>query len=930
MHPQRGDYILAGCLGVSFDESNITRDTWDAIGPKTWKSFCRKHPLDRCSDSPTQHEDDSVSADVQEHLIRLQRFHLAFILFKERWADLEFCVNEDGSHGILRVYLLPDDAYRGVIDRTNMGLRKARHRLLHLLDYSKSAWKAKSAAFADILNPLRDERASGDGKESLLEVFNNIPSPSPEIGQVSDVYSQDAMNDVLGSSVPGLITELYPYQRRSIAVMVQKEAEPGKVADPRLVAMNGQDGTQWYADPVVGTILKEPRYYDGIPGGILAEEMGAGKTIICLALILATKNLPTRPPELYRGSHLPKRRKMVSLADMAASCATRNAVPWKSYFETWRRQIGYEFDRCEAALKRNRGYYFRPPPKLRRTGRHPVRDLTPTKIYLSDATVVIVPNNLLSQWKQEIAKHTTGLRVSIVAKNETVPCLKDLLDLDILLFSQSRFEQLVKQNGGYDDAALSVVHFKRCIVDEGHKLGNSKIGRKSNLLIGLDGMNFSSRWIVTGTPSHGLFGVDNRTTTGGLTSVTEKQTLETSVEMEKKDLERLGSITSLYLKSRPWANTATENEDTRSDWGTYLLLPRHNRNSHGRWDCLKATLNSLIIRHRLSEVGDLLPPVNEKIIVLEGSFQDRLSLNLFAMMIIFNSVQSQRTDLDYFFHPRQRKSLLEIVYNLKQSSFFGGSFFTSGEIEKSVETAEKFLEEGKVLISDEDRCHLQQAIKLGKIAMDDKLRNLSNRYHEMPVWVHGPLGNAGYAWSLDGEGGDTICTSASMLLSLQRLLAKNAHDPESLNSLLNGGLIQEGLVERGKILAAQTSDKASDGKEKKKSTTLAGNTKLGEDIRRRKVRSQAVAVTPIEAFPTTALPPALQHTNLVSTVSAKLSYLIDSVVQHQADEKIIIFYENENVAFYLASVLDVVCTQHMCLSRLKRCVLTSSSFKFSI
>jgi hypothetical protein len=52
------------------------------------------------------------------------------------------------------------------------------------------------------------------------------------------------------------------------------------------------------------------------------------------------------------------------------------------------------------------------------------------------------------------------------------------------------------------------------------------------------------------------------------------------------------------------------------------------------------------------------------------------------MMIIFNSVQSQRTDQDYFFHLRQRKALMQLVNNLKQASFFGGVFYSTEDIRK--------------------------------------------------------------------------------------------------------------------------------------------------------------------------------------------------------------------------------------------------------
>ena len=71
----------------------------------------------------------------------------------------------------------------------------------------------------------------------------------------------------------------------------------------------------------------------------------------------------------------------------------------------------------------------------------------------------------------------------------------------------------------------------------------------------------------------------------------------------------------------------------------------------------------------------------------------------------------------------------------------------------------------------------------------------------------------------------------------------------------------------------------------------------------------------------------LQLTTIISTVSAKLSYLIDSISQHQEQEKIIVFYENENVAWYLASMLDVVSIPNE--PRVDRQRLRANSFKYN-
>jgi hypothetical protein len=906
-------YIPAGCTRISKAQVNLDEASWSSEELQKWNSFQLQDgdlpPRPRYS---PDEESICLRSDLQILLLQATGMNSYARLFRAQWIKLEFKVI-DAAHqqGILRVYLLPDDVHRRTVDRSDPRLKKARAQILQSLDYSRGTWNG-IATPVRLNHPIPFSIADEEpGEElSLLQLFNKIPSPNPDPESVCDRDYQDVINDILDSKITGLNTELYDYQRRSAAVMLQKEAQPSQVLDPRLLHAQDQEGSSWYLDPVAGTVLLEPRHYDGIPGGILAEEMGSGKTLICLTLILATRYLPTQPPELYSPGELPVRKQIASLADMAAACANRYAVPWKPYFDVFKASFGFDFDRCIEALEKNPGHYYVPAPEPRRGGRHPNQyPEPPTKIFLSAASVIVVPNNLMSQWLQEIKKHTTGLDVVVIAGREEVPNLEVLRKCDIILFSQSRFETLVKQFGGLSETPLSQLHFKRCIVDEGHKLGNSKIGHRSNLLIGLDALRFSSRWIVTGTPSRGLFGVDAADATSGSNDLHKTKANElniTSSTLEKEDLERIGAITALYLKARPWANTTMEVGDTTADWTTYLMLPKHNPKSRGRWGSLKTTLNSLIVRHQLAEIGNLLPPVDEKIVVLEGSYQDRLSLNIFSMMIIFNTVQSQRTDMDYFFHPKQRKNLLQIVHNLKQSSFFGGSFFTSEEIATSVKTAEEFLAEGKVPISAEDESLLREAIALGRLSVDNKLRNLSNQFHEIPVTVTDFPAKAGSAWSLDGESGDVVCTSASMLLALQKLIYNSAKEPEALNSLLNGGLMQAGLAEREKIIAAETQKNgASEGKDSK-SQILAGNTKLGDDSPR-KTRSHGVnGAKPDTKISADVFSGPLELTRIVSTASAKLSYLIDGIVKHQAQEKIIVFYENENIAWYLASMLDVV------------------------
>lgn len=913
-------YIPAGSLFITDDDLKIIRNAWGLGDELKWKWLSFENADSGGVTTGSTTEDDCIFIDPQLDLFKSSDFITTRRLLQHEWIKLEAMLVDQS--GILRVYLLPDDRLRAKIDRSVSLLNKSRQTLLQSLDYSNDAWKGGRVPTAGTQTPF--DKAEEPEGESLLTIFNHIPSPNPNPASVSNQEARVCMHNLLDSKVDGLCTTLYDYQRRSAALMLQKEAEPGVNLDPRLLSVCDQHGGVWYLDPVAGSVLSDPTYYDGVRGGILAEEMGSGKTVISLALIMATRLMQATGPAIHGIPEPRKRPKLASLMDMAASSANRNGVPWRYLMGQWSAQSGIDDENCITALDdlENSGYYNIPALELRRCGRRPSAfpARATKRVYLSGASIVIVPNNLLYQWRDEIKLHTRGLRVLTLGMQDDLPPAQEVMKYELLLFSQNRFESEVRLDNDLSASPLSEVHFRRCIVDEGHKLGNSKISNRSLLLTGIDALRVSARWIVTGTPSHGLFGVKkeegayspvdddgepSESSIAGATPTKPKGSRKgvqlTTTDMERKDLDRIGAIAALYLKARPWANTVldtVDTVDTVANWNTYLMLPKHGARSYGRQECLKSTLNSLIIRHKIDEVGELLPPVNEKIVVLDGSWYDRLSLNIFSMMVIFNAVQSQRTDMDYFFHHKQRQSLVQIVKNLKMSTFFGGSFFTTAEILKSVETAEEFLREDKVSMNAEDRALLENAMSLGRLATTDSLRHLSNIYHEMPVGVTGFPGlGSSSSWGLGGSGeGDIISTISSLLLALQKTIYGALGKAEEFNALLNGGLERKGQEERQKIELL-----AGEGVSGKKNQTLAGNTKLGDD---HVWRARIHGVNNVK--PKEELASALEPTRVTATASAKLSYLLDSIVKHQEQEKMIIFYEHENTAWYIASMLDVV------------------------
>lgn len=121
----------------------------------------------------------------------------------------------------------------------------------------------------------------------------------------SDADTQGDFNDVLQS-------ELYPFQRRAVHWMLTREGfryDAGHIQ--RLPAADiGEDfqhvveaedalGQVCYINHLQGTIQRDPPDKIRVHGGILAEEMGLGKTVELMALISANSRSSDMPHEVY-------------------------------------------------------------------------------------------------------------------------------------------------------------------------------------------------------------------------------------------------------------------------------------------------------------------------------------------------------------------------------------------------------------------------------------------------------------------------------------------------------------------------------------------------------------------------------------------------------------------------------------------------------
>ena len=214
-------------------------------------------------------------------------FLSARILANANWARV-FARKHQRNRDLatIRVYVLPDDVGRRYFNRDHGNLRNYLIRLLDDLDTSPLSWEGRNQS-EDLLECYTKESSNDD---SLFYLFNTVPSPVTRPPPVSCPISNEAIQSVLEcEELRGLSTKLYPYQRRTVASMVKREVQPERTLDPRFQSLKGPTGQVFYYDRETGVLLRDQRTYDEARGGILGESMGLGKTLICLATVIATK-----------------------------------------------------------------------------------------------------------------------------------------------------------------------------------------------------------------------------------------------------------------------------------------------------------------------------------------------------------------------------------------------------------------------------------------------------------------------------------------------------------------------------------------------------------------------------------------------------------------------------------------------------------------
>lgn len=509
---------------------------------------------------------------------------------------------------------------------------------------------------------------------------------------------------------------------------------------------------------------------------------------------------------------------------------------------------------------------------------------------------------------------------------------------------------------------LMEVHFLRIIMDEGHEFSSS--GHRSSVYWALQKLCVDRKWIVSGTPASGLLGVEVGTATfetshsaadgrGSTNSdLLEARRNESALIQERKDLEKLGVIVAGFLQIKPWANSK---EHDPASWSKYIMPYSDGRR---KVRSLKTLLDSLVVRHRIEDIeADIqLPPLHNRVVYLQPSWHDKLSLNLFILTLTANAVTSERVDEDYMFHTKNRGALNKLINNLRQSGFYWTSF-SPGDIAKTLKVSRAYLEKQSRLGSvckEVDRLLLEHAIEVGEIALESPSWRSFADLHEMGMFVERFPENARDAWSLVQRTGEPLLIGATQLSKAQSWVNAHLYMSNPSDGLAGVGTatmqktwheVQQQAVQ---IFPADPhdgdeSDARAKPRKKSKSRTngvpkltekqTMSRAKAGPTTRKTKntqfdatdsskptglkAAPKSALKSSLKSFPkeetTDPFPPdsPLAKSTISGTASAKLSYLLDRVVALHQQEKILIFYEGDHIAYYIAQALDLIDVRYL-------------------
>ena len=361
---------------------------------------------------------------------------------------------------------------------------------------------------------------------------------------------------------------------------------------------------------------------------------------------------------------------------------------------------------------------------------------------------------------------------------------------------------------------------------------------------------------------------------------------------------------------------------------------------------LRTLLQSLVVRHRIEDIeADIqLPPLHNRVVYLQPSWHDKLSINSFILFLTSNAVTSERVDEDYMFHAENKRQLHTLINNLRHSGFYWTGIAPE-DISATIKVCQAYLECPGC--NESDRILLEQAISIGELVQASPSWRSFARFHEMGIFVNNFPQKAVESWSLvpDKQGqGEVLLTGATQLAKAQKWVNNHLYASDPATGLAGVGditmqklrqasidsvpgqeqvptrsnlekmhrsdpagvprLTNERTVSRRKAVPAPRKSKKLYPPQQPLNPSDGNDSALPKPALKSALKTSA-SKEPVELLPTDS---ALRTSNICGTASAKLSYLLDKVSVLHQNEKILIFYEGDSIAWYLAQCLDLLGT----------------------
>lgn len=784
-----------------------------------------------------------------------------------------------GRRFVVRVYAVPEDV-RTLDVRLNGIGRAAFQTLLERVGTNPACWDLPCVGDRHALLQPRTK--------PLAAMYADIASPRITDVATTVQHERFAFRAIGADTIYGLKSSLYPYQVRTVHAMLRHEIYPERFLDPRLVRVRDD----LYIDCAAQKFWRHPAWYACPRGGLLGEEMGTGKTCEMLALILASLGQTARNPVFELESTVRRRETAcgLSLRENLAAQINRQNLPYRTEEDLFT-PLAIEY------LHKHRQRYEIPPPvRALRSAVKP--DTRPgTEMHITHATLIVVPDTLVAQWRHEIAKHVQEdmVRVLVVAstnRKHLVPPVEELLKYDIVLVSHARFgreEALMAQprapcNCAYVGSTRDIIctcpppisyhsplaslHWLRIVVDEGHTMSASKTKavRFAAQLVA------DRRWMVSGTPSRGLIGVD----------------MDGYGHDERRDLDRLGITFCDFLGLEGYDIASWKRHVTR---GFLVDAP-------GSAAAVQNIMDAMIVRNRAADIDVALPPLSREVVFLDPTPENVRSQNVFSALIAINAVTSQRVDQDYLFSKVSAPALQQLVRNL-----LGSTFWWNGTSVASVQAA---LDIARNALKKHDYPKEDADLLVGAIRILDDVRHY-------PIWLacanttdslfylSDPLPE-GYAIAGRISGG-------SMLTEAQRVVRALSSKPDDLDwdDYLEDELLQAAaLKSRSEKRDAQSSLGSSPKRIKTQHVDLDVPL-AGESLYEAPSTSTSKKALDLTLLEDSSFGRLTVH----ATGSAKLNYLMRRLIALAPAEKCIVFTESADHAYYLAEALDVCGIAHL-------------------